>query len=61
VRRIRELGKRAGAVINPATPANVLEEILFEVDQVLVMTVNPGLGINSFSRVPYPRFGVYAE
>jgi 6-phosphogluconate dehydrogenase len=39
VQRIRTLGKRAGVVINPATPAAVLEEIVQDVDQVLVMTV----------------------
>src|SRR5215471_14468036 len=44
VQRIRTLGKRAGVAINPATPASLLEEILPEVDQVLVMTVNPGFG-----------------
>ena len=48
VRRIKELGKRAGVVINPATPASVLEEILPEVDLVLVMTVNPGFGHQHF-------------
>jgi pentose-5-phosphate-3-epimerase len=42
VRRIKELGKRAGLVINPATPASMLEEILPDVDLVTVMTVNPG-------------------
>jgi ribulose-phosphate 3-epimerase len=50
VRRIKELGKRAGVVINPATPASVLEEILPEVDLVLVMTVNPGFGHQHFLR-----------
>src|SRR5262249_26007256 len=44
VRSIKALGKRAGVAINPATPAAVLEEILPEVDQVLVMTVDPGFG-----------------
>lgn len=48
VRRIKELGKRAGVVINPATPASVLKEILPEVDLVLVMTVNPGFGHQHF-------------
>ena len=37
VQRVRALGKRAGVVINPATPASVLEEILPDVDQVLVI------------------------
>ena len=45
---IKAQGKRAGVVINPATPASVLEEILPELDQVLVMTVNPGFGNQSF-------------
>lgn len=42
------MGKRAGVAINPATPAAVLEEIVQDVDQVLVMTVNPGFGHQHF-------------
>jgi ribulose-phosphate 3-epimerase len=45
---VSTLGKRAGAAINPATPAAVLEDILQDVDQVLVMTVNPGFGHQHF-------------
>jgi len=48
VQRIRALGKRVGVVINPATPASMLEEILQDLDQVLVMTVNPGFGHQHF-------------
>lgn len=48
VQLILGLGKQAGVVINPATPASVLEEILPEVDLVLVMTVNPGFGGQQF-------------
>jgi ribulose-phosphate 3-epimerase len=48
VRRIKDLGKRAGVAINPATPAAVLEEILPAVDLVLIMTVNPGFGHQHF-------------
>jgi ribulose-phosphate 3-epimerase len=48
VQAIRALGKRAGVAINPATPAGVLEEILPDVDQVLVMTVDPGFGHQHF-------------
>src|SRR5215470_2567074 len=44
VQRIKSLGKRAGVAINPATPAAVLEEILSDIDQILVMTVDPGFG-----------------
>ena len=46
--QIKSHGKRAGVVINPATPASLLEEILPDVDQVLVMTVNPGFGHQQF-------------
>jgi ribulose-phosphate 3-epimerase len=48
IQRIKALGKGVGVVINPATPAAVLEEILPEVDLVLVMTVNPGFGHQHF-------------
>ena len=55
VQRIRALGKCAGVVINPATPAAVLEEILPDVDQVLVMTVNPGFGHQHFIQSTLPK------
>jgi ribulose-phosphate 3-epimerase len=55
VQRIRSLGRRAGVVINPATPAAVLEEILRDVDQVLVMTVNPGFGHQHFLASTLPK------
>jgi ribulose-phosphate 3-epimerase len=48
VEQIRELGVRAGVTLNPATPLATLEEILAYVDVVLVMTVNPGFGGQSF-------------
>lgn len=48
ITRIQELGARAGVVINPATPVNTLTEILEFVDQVLVMSVNPGFGGQKF-------------
>jgi ribulose-phosphate 3-epimerase len=46
--RIRELGKKAGVVLNPATPLDSLEWILEEVDLVMLMSVNPGFGGQSF-------------
>jgi ribulose-phosphate 3-epimerase len=55
VRRIKASGKRVGAAINPATPAVVLEEILADVDQVLVMTVNPGFGHQQFLHNTLPK------
>ncbi len=50
VQSIKALGKRAGVAINPATPAGALEEILPDVDQILVMTVDPGFGHQHFLR-----------
>jgi len=47
---IRALGKRAGVVLNPATPASVIEPVLDLCDLVLVMSVNPGFGGQSFIR-----------
>jgi ribulose-phosphate 3-epimerase len=55
VQRIRSLGKRAGVAINPATSGAVLEEIVQDVDQVLVMTVNPGFGHQQFIRTTLPK------
>ncbi len=55
VQRIKTLGKRVGVVINPATPASVLEEILPEIHQVLVMTVNPGFGSQPFLQTTLPK------
>ncbi|ESR26575.1 ribulose-phosphate 3-epimerase [Lutibaculum baratangense] len=48
LRTIRALGKRAGVALNPATPLSSIEHVLDVVDLVLVMTVNPGFGGQSF-------------
>ncbi len=48
--QIRRLGARAGVVFNPATPLTVLEEVVDLVDLVLIMSVNPGFGGQSFIR-----------
>ena len=48
VQRIRALGKKAGVSLNPSTPAKMLDYILEEIDLVLVMSVNPGFGGQSF-------------
>jgi ribulose-phosphate 3-epimerase len=55
IHRIKELGKRAGAAINPATPAATLEPILSDLDLVLVMTVNPGFGGQRFIDLTLPK------
>ena len=48
VAQIRETGARASVTINPGTPANAVEAVIGDVDQVLVMTVNPGFGGQQF-------------
>jgi ribulose-phosphate 3-epimerase len=57
VHRVKALGKRVGVVINPATPAAALEEILLDVEQVVVMTVNPGFGHQPFLPATLPKIG----
>jgi len=48
LQRVKALGKKAGVSLNPATPAKMLDYVLEEVDLVLVMSVNPGFGGQSF-------------
>ncbi len=48
IQQIKGLGVKAGVTLNPATPVSALEEILPDVDQVLVMSVNPGFGGQTF-------------
>ncbi len=55
--RIRELGMRTGAALNPSTGLEVVEYVLAELDVVMIMTVNPGFGGQSFipSMIPKVR------
>lgn len=55
VQLIRSLGKRAGVSINPATPVSTLDVILEELDLVLIMSVNPGFGGQSFIPACLPK------
>ena len=48
IQLIKSLGKKAGAVLNPATPLSVIETVLGDLDLVLVMSVNPGFGGQAF-------------
>ncbi|MGV3770898.1 MAG: ribulose-phosphate 3-epimerase [Sphingobium phenoxybenzoativorans] len=48
VQHIKSLGKQAGVVLNPGTPAKMLDYLIDDVDLVLVMSVNPGFGGQSF-------------
>ncbi|HEX5777600.1 MAG TPA: ribulose-phosphate 3-epimerase [Xanthobacteraceae bacterium] len=52
---IRSLGKRAGVALNPSTPESTIEYVLDKVDLVLVMTVNPGFGGQSFIGEMLPK------
>jgi ribulose-phosphate 3-epimerase len=53
--RIRELGKKAGAVLDPASPVVFVEQVLHLCDVVLVMTVNPGFGGQRFLPKMLPK------
>jgi ribulose-phosphate 3-epimerase len=48
LQRIKGLGKKCGVALNPATPVSVVEPVLGELDLILVMSVNPGFGGQSF-------------
>jgi ribulose-phosphate 3-epimerase len=55
VQLIKSLGKRAGVSLNPATPLNCLDYVLEDLDLVLLMTVNPGFGGQSFIEACLPK------
>lgn len=55
VQLIKSTGKKAGVSLNPATPLNSLDYILDELDLVLLMTVNPGFGGQSFIEATLPK------
>jgi ribulose-phosphate 3-epimerase len=55
LQHIKSLGKRAGVALNPASPVALIENVLDIVDLVLVMTVNPGFGGQSFIASQLPK------
>jgi ribulose-phosphate 3-epimerase len=55
VQLIKSFGKKAGVSLNPATPLHILEYIVDELDLVLLMTVNPGFGGQSFIEACIPK------
>jgi ribulose-phosphate 3-epimerase len=55
IEAIHEAGARASVAINPSTPASAVQEVLGDVDQVLVMTVNPGFGGQKFIASTLPK------
>lgn len=61
VAQVKELGMKAGVVLNPHTPVNVLSEILPELDLVLIMSVNPGFGGQKFIENTYQKVKVLKQ
>ncbi len=53
--QIRELGKKSGVVLNPSTPLNIIEHVLDVCDLILIMSVNPGFGGQSFIPSVVPK------
>ncbi|MET0734897.1 MAG: ribulose-phosphate 3-epimerase [Microbacterium sp.] len=60
-RRLREIGARAGIAVKPATDVDELLELMDEVDQILVMTVEPGFGGQSFMPETMPKLRRLAD
>jgi len=58
---IKDMNVKAGVVINPATPIKMIKEILPYVDLVLIMTVNPGFGGQSFIHEMIPKIKAISE
>jgi ribulose-phosphate 3-epimerase len=55
IKSIKELGVKAGVSLNPATPLSAVEEIIPHVDLILIMSVNPGFGGQSFIPATLPK------
>jgi ribulose-phosphate 3-epimerase len=59
--QIKELGKQAGVVLNPSTPLTLIEHVLDLCDLVLIMSVNPGFGGQSFIPTMVPKIRALRE
>ncbi len=55
IQQIKQLGMKAGVVLNPHTPVNLLDDILPDLDLVLLMSVNPGFGGQKFIENSYKK------
>jgi ribulose-phosphate 3-epimerase len=55
IQHIRSFGIKAGVVLNPATPVSAIQHVISDVDLVLLMTVNPGFGGQTFIRSVLPK------
>lgn len=61
IQQIRQLGKKCGVALNPATPLSALDYVLEDVDMVLLMTVNPGFGGQAFISAMYEKIQTLRE
>lgn len=61
IQAIKNLGKKAGIVLNPATPASIVETMLDDIDIIVVMTVNPGFGGQKFIHTMAPKIARLRE
>jgi ribulose-phosphate 3-epimerase len=55
IQQIKGLGAKAGVALNPHTPVSVLQDVIFDLDLVLIMSVNPGFGGQKFIERTYER------
>ena len=61
IHAIKDLGMKAGVVLNPHTPVNLLEDIISDLDLVLLMSVNPGYGGQKFIENTYQKISLLKE
>ena len=61
IHAIKDLGMKAGVVLNPHTPVNLLEDIISDLDLVLLMSVNPGYGGQKFIENTYKKISLLKE
>jgi len=61
IHAIKDLGMRAGVVLNPHTPVNLLEDVISDIDLVLLMSVNPGYGGQKFIENTYKKVSQLKE
>jgi len=61
IQHIKELGCRAAVALNPHTPVELLEDIISDLDQVLIMSVNPGFGAQRFIENTYKKLNDIKE
>lgn len=61
IQLIRSFGKKVGISLNPSTPVTLLEPLLGEVDQILLMSVNPGFGGQSFLELTFDKIRTLSD